>query len=96
MTILLATWNDIKVKWLTKGFSCLGLTILSVNQDEIEDAEENGSTCAENALIKVRAIGRKDEAIIIGKIRRCQLMRLTDSPVLKPYAGWKETMMTEV
>lgn len=67
MDIILATWNKTKLKWLTEGLLPLGMNIRPVNSDEIEDVEETGTTSVENALIKVRAIGAKPNAIIIGE-----------------------------
>ena len=57
MKIILATWNSIKVDWLTRGFSALNLEISPVDKDKTKDVEEKGTTIAENALIKVRAVG---------------------------------------
>ncbi|MFA8342304.1 MAG: non-canonical purine NTP pyrophosphatase [Rhodothermaceae bacterium] len=67
MDIILATWNKTKLKWLTEGFLPLGMNIRPVNSDEIKDVEETGLTSVENALLKVRAIGTKPNAIIIGE-----------------------------
>jgi XTP/dITP diphosphohydrolase len=87
--ILLATWNDIKVEWLTKGFSHLGFTTRPVNRHEVEDVEENGSTCAENALIKVRAVGAKENTIIIGEDSALSINALNGFPGVKT-ARWME------
>jgi len=67
MKIILATWNDQKFKWLSEGFSNTNLPIASVNKREYDDVEETGTDCAENALIKVHAIGPKPNCFIIGE-----------------------------
>ncbi|MDX1699867.1 MAG: non-canonical purine NTP pyrophosphatase [Melioribacteraceae bacterium] len=67
MKIILATWNDVKFKWLSDGFSKTNLPIVQVNSKNIEDAEETGKTCEENALIKVRAVGPVIDSIIVGE-----------------------------
>ncbi|MBI9072788.1 MAG: hypothetical protein JEY94_14395 [Melioribacteraceae bacterium] len=67
MKIILATWNSNKLKWLTTGFDKLGLEISSLNGFEIEDVEETGNTCTDNALIKVRAVGNQQNAFVIGE-----------------------------
>lgn len=67
MEILLATWNKTKVDWLTKGFSTIGLKVRPLFENEIDDVEETGNTSIENALIKVRAVGTKEDSIIIGE-----------------------------
>ena len=59
--------NKTKVKWLTKGFSSLGLKIRPLNENEINDVQEDGNTYVENALIKVRAVGIIKDSIIIGE-----------------------------
>lgn len=67
MKIILATWNNEKFKWLSHGFSKTNLPIVQINKKRIEDIEENGDTCEQNALIKVRAVGPVKDAIIIGE-----------------------------
>jgi len=67
MKIILATWNTTKFNWLSNGLSKTSLPIASIIKDKIEDVEENGKTCSENALIKVRAVGSVHDAIIVGE-----------------------------
>lgn len=67
MKIILATWNTQKLNWLSEGFSKTNLPIASLDKEKIEDVEENGKTCQENALIKVRAVGPVPNTIIIGE-----------------------------
>jgi XTP/dITP diphosphohydrolase len=67
MKIILATWNDIKFKWLSDGFSKTNLPIVQVNKEKIEDVEENGLSCEQNALIKVKAVGPTKDSIIAGE-----------------------------
>ena len=67
MKIILATWNDVKFKWLSDGFSKTNLPIVQVNKEKIEDVEENGNTCEQNALIKIRAVGPTKDSIIVGE-----------------------------
>jgi XTP/dITP diphosphohydrolase len=67
MKILLATWNDLKFKWLSHGFSKTNLPIVQINKETIEDAEEKGDSCEQNAIIKVRAVGPIKDFIIIGE-----------------------------
>jgi len=67
MKIILATWNTAKFKWLSEGFSKVNLPIASINKEKIEEVEENGKTCQENVLIKVRAVGSVPNAIVIGE-----------------------------
>ena len=67
MKIILATWNTPKFNWLSEGFSKTNLPITSLDKEKIEDVEENGKTCQENALIKVRAVGPVPNTIIIGE-----------------------------
>ena len=67
MKIILATWNTQKFNWLSEGFSKTNLPITSLDKEKIEDVEENGKTCQENALIKVRAVGPVPNNIIIGE-----------------------------
>ena len=67
MEIVIATWNKLKIEWLTNGFSPLGLKIRLLDKNEIDEVEESGKTSVENALIKVRAIGARKNSIIIGE-----------------------------
>ena len=83
MEIILATWNISKVEWLAKGLSSLGLEIRPLNQNEIEDVEENGKTSAENALIKIRAVGATKDAIIIGEDSILSINALDGFPGVK-------------
>ena len=89
MDIILATWNKIKLQWLTQGFSSLGMNIRPVNSNEIEDVEETGITSVENALIKVRAIGVKPDSIIIGEDSILAVDALDGFPGAKT-ARWTE------
>lgn len=83
MNIILATWNRKKVHWLTNGFSKLNLPIASLDKEKIEDVEETGSTCAENALIKINAIGALDNSIIIGEDSALSIDALNGFPGVK-------------
>jgi len=67
MEIILATWNKVKVSWLTKGFISSGLKIRPLHENEVEDVEESGNTSSANALIKVRAVGERMNSIIVGE-----------------------------
>lgn len=67
MKILLATWNKRKVAWLSKGFASLECEVRSINGTEVIEIEKTGATCAENALLKVHAVGAMPETIIIGE-----------------------------
>lgn len=67
MKIILATWNISKYKWLSDGFSKTNLPIAPIIKDKVEDVEEIGSNCAENAQIKVHSIGPAENSIIIGE-----------------------------
>jgi XTP/dITP diphosphohydrolase len=83
MEIILATWNKTKIDWLTKGFSNIGLKIRPLYENEINDVEENGNTSAENALIKVRAVGTINDSIIIGEDSILSVEALNGFPGVK-------------
>jgi len=83
MEIILATWNKTKANWLIKGFSSLGIKIRPLNENEIDDVEENGSTSVENALIKVRAVGAVENSIIIGEDSILSINALDGFPGVK-------------
>lgn len=83
MKILLATWNKKKVHWLTNGFSKLNLPIIPLDKNQIEDVEETGSTCAENALIKVNTIGALENTIIVGEDSALSIDALNGFPGVK-------------
>jgi len=89
MEIILATWNKTKVNWLTKGFTSLGLKIRPLSDNEIDDVEEIGSTSIENALIKVRAVGKTNDAIIIGEDSILSVDALNGFPGVKT-VRWSE------
>lgn len=89
MKILLATWNKKKVQWLTNGFSKLNLPIAPLDKEKIEDVEETGKTCAENALIKVNAIGALENTIIIGEDSALSIDALNGFPGVKT-VRWME------
>lgn len=89
MEIILATWNRTKVDWLTKGFSKLGFDITPLDKSEINDIEENGNTSIENALIKVRAVGAKENSIIIGEDSILSIDSLNGFPGVKT-VRWSE------
>lgn len=83
MKILLATWNKTKVHWLSNGFSKLALPIIPLDINQIEDVEETGSTCAENALLKINAIGTLEKTIIIGEDSALSINALDGFPGVK-------------
>lgn len=83
MKIILATWNKTKVHWLTNGFSILNLPIIPLDKMQIEDVEETGNTFAENALIKVNAIGVLEKTIIIGEDSGLSIDALNGFPGVK-------------
>src|SRR5699024_4048285 len=57
MEIIIATGNAGKVREFKRMLEPLGYTVFSQKEKEITvDAEENGDTFAENALIKARAV----------------------------------------
>ncbi|MCP5061183.1 MAG: hypothetical protein GY936_01805 [Ignavibacteriae bacterium] len=89
MEIILATWNKTKVNWLTKGFASLGLKIRPINKNEIDDVEENGRTSIENALIKIRAVGKITNSIIIGEDSILSIDALDGFPGVKT-VRWSE------
>lgn len=89
MEIILATWNKTKVNWLTKGFSSLRLKIRLLDKNEIDDVEENGNTPTENAQIKVRAVGVKNNSIIIGEDSILSINALDGFPGVKT-VRWSE------
>ena len=83
MKILLATWNKTKVNWLSNGFSKLDLPIIPLDKNQINDVEETGSTCSENALIKVNTIGALKNTIIIGEDSALSIDALNGFPGVK-------------
>lgn len=83
MKILLATWNTQKIKWLTAGFTDLGLEIHDLRNSNIEDVEETGTTCKENALLKVRAIGKSNNTFVIGEDSALSIGALNGFPGVK-------------
>lgn len=83
MKILLATWNKEKVRWLSDGFSSLSLPIVPLDKNKIDDVEESGITCGENALIKVNAIGSQENTIIIGEDSALSINVLNGFPGVK-------------
>ena len=91
MKIILATWNDQKFKWLSDGFSKTNLPIASVNKKEYDDVEETGFDCAENAKIKVRAIGPTPNSIIVGEDSGLFIDALNGFPGVKTVRWMKGT-----
>lgn len=91
MDILLATWNMEKVKWLTSGFSSLGLKIRCLDPSEVSDIEETGLTCEENALLKVRAVGELVDSIVIGEDSGLFVDALDGFPGVKTARWWPGT-----
>ncbi len=89
MEIILATWNRTKVDWLTKGFLKLGFDITPLDKNEINDIEETGNTSIENALIKVRAVGAKENSIIIGEDSILSIDAINGFPGVKT-VRWSE------
>jgi XTP/dITP diphosphohydrolase len=87
MKLVLATWNKTKVGWLTEGFSPLNLIISSVDKEKTKDVEETGITPAENALIKVRAVGCQSNCIILGEDSALSIDALNGFPGVKT-ARW--------
>lgn len=70
MKLVLATWNQEKIKWLRRDFSKLGFNVITLSEYEfgdVDDVEEVGQTCAENATIKVDAVRSDGNSIIIGE-----------------------------
>lgn len=67
MELILATWNPQKIQWLKHGFSALRLGIRGAGELGIADIEETGTSCTENAMLKVSTIGAKPNSIIIGE-----------------------------
>ncbi len=56
-TFVLASNNEHKLREFREIFSTLGLDVISLKQAGVEvDPEENGTTFAENAMIKARAV----------------------------------------
>lgn len=54
--IILATWNATKQRWLHQGFMPASLPMRFLFPGEVPDVDETGNTCAENALLKARAV----------------------------------------
>ncbi|GAX89041.1 non-canonical purine NTP pyrophosphatase [Effusibacillus lacus] len=67
MELILATWNESKKKWLQQGMADLPLSTRILLPGEVEDVEETGSTFAENALLKARAVGHRPDAIVVAE-----------------------------
>lgn len=67
MNLFIATWNKHKSIWLREGLSPLNMQFMAPDHLGIDDVEETGANCSENALIKVRAIGVQIDSIIIGE-----------------------------
>jgi len=65
--IVLATWNQEKIRWLSKGFEALNLEIEAVDPARCESGEEDGETCAENAEKKALSVGSIDDAIVVAE-----------------------------
>ena len=56
--ITLGTWNPGKVEWMSRGLAGTGLPIRRLKEGEVPEAEETGSSCEENALIKALAVAK--------------------------------------
>ena len=73
MRIVFATGNKGKLKEITKILGELGLEIISMAEAGVtDDIEENGTTFAENSMIKARSVSRmlkekdpQDESIVL-------------------------------
>ncbi|MBU9711921.1 non-canonical purine NTP pyrophosphatase [Evansella tamaricis] len=67
MEVVIATWNKLKLEWITQGLLQTGLPIKSMSK-QIEDIEETESTFRGNARLKVECVRRVDsESIIFGE-----------------------------
>lgn len=87
VSILLATWNETKVAWLKEGFMPLNIPILQLDRNEIDDVEEDGATCAENAMKKSNAVGVRDNTIVIAEDSGLFVQALGQFPGVKT-ARW--------
>ncbi|MBR0087074.1 MAG: RdgB/HAM1 family non-canonical purine NTP pyrophosphatase [Lachnospiraceae bacterium] len=68
MKIIFMTGNAGKLREIKALYEDLGLEILTMKEAGIEaDIEEDGTTFAENALIKARAAGPLADAIVMGE-----------------------------
>ncbi len=67
MKIILATWNPRKAAWLNKGFADLNLPVESADPKYIPPIDETGSTCEENALLKIAPFRPEEDKIILGE-----------------------------
>lgn len=81
--IILATWNKEKIKWLTEGFQDLQLEIREINPNEVKEVEETGSTCIENAVLKVNSVKDINNVIIIGEDSGLSIDSLDGFPGVK-------------
>lgn len=64
--IIFATGNPGKVKEIEEILRDLGLQVLTMKEAGFDpEIEENGESLRENALIKVRAIGPQEDAVIM-------------------------------
>lgn len=94
MKNVLATWNPEKIKWLRQGFSKLGFSVITLSEYEfgdVDDVEEVGQTCAENAIIKVDAIKSDGNSIIIGEDSGLFIEYLNGFPGVKTARWMKGT-----
>lgn len=64
--VIFATGNAGKIREAGEILAQLGMEVISMKEAGIEtEAEENGTTYAENALIKARAVAEKAEGAIV-------------------------------
>lgn len=64
--LIFATGNEGKMREIREILGRIGLTILSQKEAGIAtDAEENGTTFEENALIKARAVAEQTDALVL-------------------------------
>lgn len=81
MRIIFATGNKDKMREIREIMADLDVEVLSMKEAEISvDIDENGETFEDNALIKVRAIGVKEDAIILADDSGIEIDALNKEP----------------
>lgn len=90
MKIVLATWNEDKKKWLKEGFSENRFNIYTLKDykyGQVDDIEETGRSCKENARLKAKSIKNDGDSIIIGEDSGLFIESLNGFPGVKT-ARW--------
>lgn len=67
MNLLFASWNINKLNWLRQGFHPLGLSMLPLSNTDVSEVDEDGATCEDNSLKKARAVGIRQDTIVISE-----------------------------